>query len=435
MHPTARTWPSGVRPDRLDSRGLGRPLDGTPVVSPGPHYGRAISWTMADNLAISAANTYLGYANWFPQADVGTPIDSNGDPAGITIVIGNAQFWDEPTETTDGGHADYDIFQRARSFSGTNNDPYITVSNIPYSKYDVFIGIQELDNFSGDDESFGNSVAVSVGGQTVHWGMNDAGYTAVAAPVPFKNSAVFPTDASYDEDYAVFRDLTGSSFVLTAQDLGRWPPYCAVCFIQLRERTDGNTTLAEQRSRKFIAVGDSYTEGTRGEYHHQARAYLANTYAYYPSAIEVYGVGGSTFEAQYTGQVQPTDLSNSLLLWWDGHANNYDNLTNYMTRVAGMVTQKGDDNWVVILPVPVPNDFPDWTTYNAFVASFKADLLATYDAKNVFDPTPVLQALDPDTSIGGLPSSVFADTHHLTEAAQLACAEAIAEHIHAFAMI
>lgn len=186
--------------------------------------------------------------------------------------------------------------------------------------------------------------------------------------------------------------------------------------------------------RSLRAYGDSYVAGLGGAVEDFPEIVIDNM-PREPASFTNRAVSGAKLEAQVL-LIEADDLSDSALLIWDGHANGrtdgggpvVDWIAEYESKIARVNTAKGDDNWFFILPIPIPAD--QSATYLQFIDGLSTALTATYGADNIYDPRDLLKSLDPsDTSVGGLPSSIFIDTFHLTAEAETAVAQAIASKV------
>lgn len=395
-----------------------------PPPSVGVEYGRSLNifFGTAD---IALTDTVNGHINWNPKANSGSWVDSNGDPVTTTLTApGSSWNQDYGTWAVDDGSKEYELMKRIRTSNTGADISAFTMTDVPFAKYDVFLYWQGS-NFNNTSYSWseGYAVGVSINDQQLYVTRNAQGYQGVFKEVS-RGAVEVATSAYGDDNILVFRDLTDVNFTVKTQNAGDIGTFIGFAGIQIRERLDSEVTKTGTYSRRLLGFGDSYMDGTGSHRNNPARilrTVIADNEWMIPLSVTEYAVGGSTFEDQ-TQVIEATDLSNSVLVWWDGHSNGRDTVENYMARVERMRVAKGDERWFIILPNGVPGEAG--TTGDTFNFAFRDAMIAAGYGDHILDPVPIYQAMDPDRSVNGiLPASVFADTHHLTAAAEVAVCE------------
>lgn len=357
-------------------------------------YGNVISVAFDDTKVLSPSQDYLGYPNWNVPSDLtaGTGVDDEGNVVAVTLDTGPLNTSAKVTRATDGGNAHFDLLSTGLSTFSNVSGALFTISGVPYAKYDVFMIVQDNSGFSAN----GSILTHSLGGRERFYEIPITDYDGVADPDVY-------------DDYNVFYGVTGTSFSIN-MDAGQAVRACIVG-VQIRERLDSLADVPTSYSDVLKIVGDSWAVSMNNRLvlnYEQMRHW-----DFYTPNRTSYAVGGSTFENQYNLQITPNSFSGDVLIWWEGYSGAFD-VPTVMGYIAGMVAQKGDDRWMIMLPCPAPDD--NGPAYVADIDELHAQIIATYGDEYVFDPRPAILSTDPnDTSVGGLPASAYVDGLHLTD--------------------
>lgn len=317
-----------------------------------------------------------------------------------------------------------------------------TVNDVPFEKYDVFVWWDYRDSFAAavDDRrdeclGIGDQVRL-VRSRRVPWNGTPTICTRDSEPLPGMYWAAAPDPINH---ILRFEEITGSTFTIDSVKASRdngtaasasQMAYLGICAIQIRERLDDISIRTRPMAEKLIGFGDSYMAGSGGAEEapvFMLRNLMANIHTREPSSTENRGVGGSNTTAQL-GVITSTDLTNSVLLWWDGYPNGHGTIEQEIDKIDQMVAAKGNDKWFLIGPNVVPSD----NLANAeWIAAYNAALAARFGPDHHFDPHSTIAATDTsDTSVHGLPASAFPDGLHLAEAPERAIVAAVIDKIY-----
>jgi len=376
-------------------------LSADPPVAPvGTVYGRAISVSMQTANALSPTSEYMGYANW-NLSNSATLVDSDGNVTPTSLNL--TGITDEVnTLAVDTGDEHFDLYQRgARPNNvGAALTEILNVTDIPFARYDVIVGYVQWFNVGAN--------------ATVPYELN-------GTPAYLRNHLAGEGYGINDPrryiEYMQFSDQTSPTFTLEGRNGNSRTDLHALPVVQIIERLDTSPAVPVLYAQDLVVFGDSYSETFSGlaEPSNLVNASsLSRGWGFTPQSLDAQGSGGTHYSTQMDVIEAYNFTNDSVAVWYEGLAETMPTVPEILAYVERFRIAKGDDKWLFVLPIPAPSQMTQ--AYVDGVNAMAAALIAEYGEEHIVDTRPYLNSLDPDTSIGGMPSSIYGDNFHLTSA-------------------